>query len=146
MRSNQINNHAKEAEGLAPFGGELNAEGYPALPTELHLEIISYFPLTPVPTHKQPQEIDCDLEALRTRRFTLFSLSHTCRALRHVFLQYAWQRIEVFGGMQTSKGRLPTLASLYYGEGVRPKSYAQELIRQLKIVTFCNPGLAKYVQ
>lgn len=144
MRSNQTDNPVKE-KNLATLGGALNAVGYPALPTELHLEVISYFPIVPVPTHRQLQEVDCDLDALRTRRFTLFSLSHTCRALRHVFLQYVWQRIEVFDGMQTPKGRLPTL-NIYHDEGIRSKSYAEELIRQLKIVTFYNPSLAKHVQ
>jgi hypothetical protein len=64
------------------------------LPAELWLEIISYFPTVPIPTLRithnpvlPPSTLDrCDV---------LRALSQTCRALRKMFFQQAWERLEV---------------------------------------------------
>ncbi|KDR68718.1 hypothetical protein GALMADRAFT_256541 [Galerina marginata CBS 339.88] len=141
-RSNRVEQLARQK--LLASGRSFNTHGFPALPDELYLEIISNLPPIPVPT----KDVRVNTKALRNRQQTLFSLSQTCRSLRRVFLRYLWQRIEVFDGMETAKGPLPALNTAW----VKPrfknyvyKQYAEELVRQLEIVTVRDPSLAQYV-
>lgn len=142
-RSDRAANLAKE-KTLAN-GGTFNTEGYLSLPAEIHLEILTHFPVMSVPNHEQEQD---DIDGLNTRHQTVSALSQTCRALRHIFLGQVWKRIEVFDGMQTPKGPLPKtfLRIRASVDSVRLKLYAEELIRQLEIVTIREPGFAQYVQ
>jgi hypothetical protein len=64
------------------------------LPAELWFEIISYFPAVPVPTRRiargpvlPPSTLD--------RSDVLRALSQTCCALRNIFFERAWERLEV---------------------------------------------------
>ena len=143
-RSNRIELLARER--MIASGQLFNTTGFPALPDELYLEIVSCFPSAPVPTEYR----NLDTKAFRTRLITLFSLSQTCRSLRYVFLPYLYERIEVYEGMVTGKGPLPS----FHGLGRKPdhrvrfvyKQYAEELVRQLEVVTIRNPALAQYVK
>lgn len=106
----------------------VNTKGLPILPDELYLEIISYYPVTPIPHHTS-RDPDIDVENQNIRRQVLFALSQTSLNLRRFFLRYTWQRIEV---CRT--------------EYMRSRTLALELVRQLEIVTIREPTLAKYVE
>ncbi|KDR79119.1 hypothetical protein GALMADRAFT_92970 [Galerina marginata CBS 339.88] len=129
-----------EMRQLLASGRASNDTGFPALPSEMHFEILSYFQSMPVPT--QNEQVDSRI--LREQHLTLLSLSQTCRSLRSFYLAYLWQRIEVFNGMETARGCLTT-DLLGNGHVVKNKLYTQELLRQLEIVTVRDPSLAKNV-
>jgi len=136
-RSNRIEMLAREK--MLASGQTFNTSGFAALPDELYLEIISHFPAYPIPCGRK----SVDIEAVRDRHLTLLALSQTCRSLRPAFLRYLWQRIEVYDGMETGKGRL------HPRYGRRPfanKTYAEELVRQLEVVTVREPSLARHVK
>jgi len=137
-RSNRIEMLAREK--MLASGQTFNTSGFALLPDELYLEIISHFPAYPIPCGRKSVSI----EAVRDRHLTLLALSQTCRSLRPAFLRYLWQRIEVFEGMKTRKGLLP----LPYGGGpsIPNKIYAEELVRQLEVVTVREPSLARHVK
>ena len=90
-------------EKMLASGQTLNTSGFAAFPNELYLEIISHFPTFPIPYRHTYKSVD--LQAVRDRHGTLLALSQTCRSLRLAFLRYLWQRIEVYVGMDTGKGR-----------------------------------------
>ncbi|KAF8907641.1 hypothetical protein CPB84DRAFT_268957 [Gymnopilus junonius] len=76
------------------------------------------------------------------------SLSQTCRTLRPVFLRYLYQRIEVYEEMMTSAGLLPSFSQARKSKHAANfvyKKYAEELVRQLEIVTIRDPSLAQHV-
>ncbi|KIM36193.1 hypothetical protein M413DRAFT_31946 [Hebeloma cylindrosporum] len=133
-RSNRIEMLAREK--LLASGQIFNTTGFAALPDELYLEIISHFPAYPIPCGNQ----SVNIQAVRDRHLTLFALSQTCRSLRPAFLRYLWQRIEVYDGMETGKGQLHR----NYRRGAN-KRYAEELVRQLEVVTVREPSLARHV-
>ena len=136
-RSNRIEMLAREK--MLASGQTFNTSGFAALPDELYLEIISHFPAYPIPCGRK----SVDIEAVRDRHLTLLALSQTCRSLRPAFLRYLWQRIEVYDGMETGKGRL------HPRYGRRPfanKTYAEELVRQLEVVAVREPSLARHVK
>ncbi|KAJ3507704.1 hypothetical protein NLJ89_g6159 [Agrocybe chaxingu] len=137
-RSNRSGTPEKQAL-LANGQPVLNIKGLPALPDEIYLEIASYLPAIPIPT----TSYDLALQAHHDRHITLTSLSTTCRSLRRVFLRYLWQRIEVVDGMQTIAGPLTMLTPKKPTEA--SKMYAEELVRQLEIVTIREPELAAHV-
>ncbi|CAA7265303.1 unnamed protein product [Cyclocybe aegerita] len=144
-RSNRVEKVALQQ--LLASGQPINTHGLPALPDELYLEIASQFPAMPVPTPEIPQ--GSEAEKYHDRYFTLLSLTQTCQALRRVFLRYLWQRIEVYDGMKAVEG---TLGNGGQGHGWRSarrqalgKGYAQELVRQLEVVTIRDPSLAVHV-
>ncbi|KAJ3517114.1 hypothetical protein NLJ89_g708 [Agrocybe chaxingu] len=124
----------------------VNKSGLPALPNEIYLEIVSHLPSMPIPILNRRSIED---ESHSDRRQTLLALTQTCRSLRRVFLRYLWQRIEVYDGMQTSKGHLAvTYPRLLPGRpptNLAHKQHAVELIQQLETVTIREPGFALYV-
>ncbi|CAA7267713.1 unnamed protein product [Cyclocybe aegerita] len=133
---------------VAFSSGLVNRQGFAALPDELYLEIISKLPTPPIPKFAESPE---ETRGLRERYKTLLSLSQTCRSLRHVFLRYLCQRVEVYNEMQTSDGVLP---SLYYyrpvsspnnGHILRVRPYAEEILEQLERVTIRDESLAVHV-
>ena len=136
-RSNRIEMLAREK--MLASGQSFNASGFAALPDELYLEIVSYFPTYPIPLGYK----SVDIEAVRDRHLTLHALSQTCRSLRSTFLRFLWQRIEVYDGMETGKGRLHFR---YGGPSLSRKKCAEELVRQLEVVTVREPNLARHVK
>lgn len=103
----------------------VNTKGLPIFPDELLLEIISYYPVTPIRYTRHPDIIDRQ----NIRHRALYALSQTCVNLRRFSLRSLWERIEV-----CRHGRM------------KGRTLALELIRQLEIVTIRNPPLAQYVQ
>ena len=138
-RSNRAEKLA--VQKLLSSGISVNTHGFPALPNELYLEILSYLPAIPIP--HAVEEID------PYRQLTLYYLSQTCQSLRKFFLRYAWERIEVFGGMWTPKGRLATTAERKKRgldmKSLGAKKLVEEIFRQLETVVLRNPELRKYV-
>jgi len=128
----------------------VNTCGFPALPDEIYLEIMSHIPSIPIPTPINYVSQSYP-EIRRLRHETLLSLSQTSRSLRRFFWRYLWQRIEVHEGMRireqddTLEGT-PYLTNrdTWHKEGL--KKYTTELVRQLEIVTVRNPQLAQYVK
>jgi hypothetical protein len=140
---------ANKAERLATqkllsSGIAVNTRGLSALPNELYLEILGHLPTIPI-----PQGVWIDKKPDPYRQLTLYYLSHTCQSLRKFFLRYAWERIEVFGGMWTPKGRLITKAERSTRSmGIKElgeKQMVEEIFRQLETVTVRNPDLRQYV-
>ena len=113
---------------IQPTGIAVNTCGFPALPNELYSEILSHLPPCPIPR-------DVWLAENRDpyRQLALYHLSQMCRSLRRFFLRYAWERIEVFRGMWTPRGKLSG------------KKLVEEILRQLETVVVRNPDLRKYV-
>ena len=136
-RSNRIETLARQR--LLASGQTLNTSGFASLPDELYLEIISHFPAYPIPCGDK----SVDIRAVRDRHLTLFALSQTCRSLRPAFLRYLWQRIEVYNGMETRRGEL---RRRYAAGAPENKKYAEELVRQLEVVTVREPSLARHVK
>jgi len=106
----------------------VNTKGLPIFPDELYLEIISYYPVSPIP---QKGNHHPDVKNQIVRRQVLFALSQTSLNLRRFFLPYLWQRIEV--------------CRIRYAP-MKSRTLALELVRQLEIVTIRDPTLAKYVE
>ncbi|KAF9042185.1 hypothetical protein BJ165DRAFT_255221 [Panaeolus papilionaceus] len=132
----------------------INASGFAVLPAELHAEILSHLPRYPV--RCDPLEKSAlDKEGL-DRQFTLHSLSRTCSALRAACLPFLWEGIEVYEGFKiprkgTRLGKIPLVnfhvaddAKIPNARGCR--NYAEELLRQLEVVTVRNPALARHVK
>jgi hypothetical protein len=122
----------------------VNTRGLPALANEHYFEILSHLSALPIP---HPVWVDKKLDP--SRQLTLYYLSQTCQSLRGFFLSYAWERIEVFGGMWTPTGRLATKAErnncgLDLKE-LRDKELVEETLRQLETVIVRNPDLRQYV-
>lgn len=143
-RSNRAEKLAKEK--LLARGVVLNSRGFPALPNELFMEIISYFPAMPV-----PQVVWLEEKTDPHRHVTLLALCQTCKALRTFFLRHAWERIEVFGGMWTPlHGRLVSEEEERYRSWetriLFDKKFGEEVLRQLEVVTVQNPELAQHVR
>ena len=65
-----------------PVDSSSNKRGFPALPVELLLEIVSYFRLDDYPGSDRTN-----------RSWTLRVLSQTCRSLRCIFLPILWERL-----------------------------------------------------
>ena len=138
-RSNRVETLAREK--MLASGQTFNTSGFAALPDELYLEIISHFPAYPIPCgHKSVK-----VQAVRDRHLTLLALSQTCRSLRPAFLRYLWQRIEAYDGMETGKGQLHRRHGRSSSASSN-KRYAEELVRQLEVVTVREPNLARHVK
>lgn len=125
-----------------------NSRGLPVLPDELYSEILSHWQAIPIP---QSAYLNVPIDS--RRHVTLLALSQTCRSLRSFFLQYAWERIEVFEGMWTPTGRLATEIELLRhasSADVKKKplhaKFAKEIRRQFETVTVRNPELGQYVR
>jgi hypothetical protein len=133
-----------ERQKRLPSGVSVNTHGLPALPNELYSEILSHLPAIPI-----PQDVWINKKPDPYRQLTLYYLSQTCRSLRKFFLRYAWERIEVFGGMWTPLGSLATKAERNKpGKGRKElieKQLVEEVLRQLETVVVRNPDLQQYV-
>ncbi|RDB23832.1 hypothetical protein Hypma_008940 [Hypsizygus marmoreus] len=123
--------------------GPVNTSGLPALPTELLLEIISYFPTIRVPaTSARNVEVFPGIYLQRTK--VLRTLSQTCKSLRGMFLPLSWERIEPCASDRVGNNRRSsTRAGI---PRLWEKVLATDLVRQLEIVTIRNPSLASYVK
>ena len=115
-----------------------NSSGLSALPDELLLEIISHIPPRPVTLSVPARTQIAQREVLR-------SLSEVCQNLRRIFRPYLWRRVEVYAGMRAGKQILN-----HSGRScVKPKpkkDFANELQRQLDMVTIQDPRLAQCVR
>ncbi|KAK0186858.1 hypothetical protein F5146DRAFT_962288 [Armillaria mellea] len=135
LRSRKI---FSQAEQDARHGA--NMSGLPALPNELLLEILSYWPSIPVPA----KDRRVFSERYMQRFHALLALSQTCRSLRSVFLPLVWQRLEACASRKPGLG--PS-TPFYHRKRALPweKEVATELVRQFEVVTVRDPTLAVYV-
>ncbi|PPR02320.1 hypothetical protein CVT24_011664 [Panaeolus cyanescens] len=126
-----------QTEHMRASGRPINSTGFAALPNEIYCEIALYIPGVSVSCHsvEEHQEI--------TRKD-----ASSDKALRPVFQRYLWQTIEVFDSFRLVDGRrLPAWHKrvLMGSDNVKLKLYAQELLRQLEVVTVRDPTLAQHV-
>ncbi|PPQ76112.1 hypothetical protein CVT24_003769 [Panaeolus cyanescens] len=146
---------ASARASTAAVRGVNGTTGYLALPIELHAEIISHLPKYPI-CCEAPEKSDYDKQG-RDRHFTLHSLSRVCHALRVACLPYLWEGIEVYEGFKipgkgTRLGKIPiflstvTVPTTTIPNARASRNYAEELLRQLEVVTVRNPALAKHVK
>jgi hypothetical protein len=83
--------HTTQPSSLAQAPSQIN-EGIVTLPSELLLEIVSYFPnISIVDILDNPRTLSVDY---RERFASLRALSQTCKELRCVCLPLAWERLE----------------------------------------------------
>ncbi|KAF9032278.1 hypothetical protein BDZ89DRAFT_1037127 [Hymenopellis radicata] len=106
-----------------------NTKGFPILPMELHLEILSHLPSIPVP---------CMLFGILPHEYRLkfdvmFASSQTCRALYHLLKPVLWETLDVC----TLGKESPTIAT----NPDSSKAMATELVRILEVVTIREPEL-----
>ncbi|KAF9033156.1 hypothetical protein BJ165DRAFT_759835 [Panaeolus papilionaceus] len=142
-----------EIESLIAAGKLVNSTGFASLPNELYGEIVSHIPRVPVTCHTMKEIKEFQRSKTPSEEFdrhsTLHSLSRTCRALRQVFLRYLWETIELYDGFKLIDGRRLPLWSqriLMGPRNVKLKLYAEELLRQLEVVTVRNTSLAQHVK
>jgi len=81
-----------ESEQVQPTNGR---QKLPDLPVELLLEVISYFPVVPVPALLAPCMSILAPEAL-DRADAVQSLSQTCHRLRNIFLPVLWESLDTW--------------------------------------------------
>jgi len=124
--------------------GTANTTGFPALPTELLLEIVSHFPAIPLPMGRRDRASVYPASFLEKPRI-LRALSQMCRSLRSIFLPYVWQKIEVCANPRIPENISATSARRFHRPLVS-KELATELITQLEIVTIRDPTLAQYIK
>jgi len=117
----------------------VNAVGLPALPDELFLLIVSFFPTLRIPEETRGLHDN----GYAPRHKTLLVLTMTCRALRRVCLPLLWQRVEARAGMQSVADIIPTHGG---SRLIHDKSLSREVLRQLATVTVREPKYAVYVQ
>ena len=127
-------------------GLPVNAVGLSALPDELFLLIVSFFP-----TYQIPEETrDLPDNGVAPRHKTLLVLTMTCRALRRVCLPFLWQRIEARAGMESVDNVIATHGGQHWtNKGIAflyDKGLAREILRQLETVTIREPKYATYVK
>ena len=82
------------------------------LPAELWLEILSYFPAVPIPTRRiRPSPVlpPSTLE----RSDVLRALSQTCRSLREIFFEQAWERLEACAIRTEKASAYPNISNLF---------------------------------
>jgi len=115
------------------------------LPVELWLEIISYFPAVPIPTLRIARNPVLPPSTLE-RGDVLRALSQTCRTLRKIFFQQAWERLEVCAiRTERSSGqnhiRDYCVEGLNYGRDQIPGSWYLDVSRTVQ--TKCE-GLSRH--
>ncbi|PPR07602.1 hypothetical protein CVT24_006972 [Panaeolus cyanescens] len=123
-----------------------NARGLPALPDELLLEIISYFPpLIPRPSYSEDRYVRGSGFG---RRSALVALSLLCSNLRRFVMPYIFETIEVYTGTIVDCGvkKAPLILGGPLDSHVTDKHFATELLRQLDTVTQRQPALIFRVQ
>ncbi|KAJ6481575.1 hypothetical protein C8R47DRAFT_982492 [Mycena vitilis] len=112
--------------------GPVNTSGLPSLPFETLDEIVSHLTSVAVPYSVGERPFLCPTQLEYSE--SLRSLSETCRRLRRVFLVRAWQHLQVCASRRRST------------RSRWPKELAEELVRQLEVVTIRNPTLASHVR
>ncbi|KAJ7907122.1 hypothetical protein B0H13DRAFT_1618778 [Mycena leptocephala] len=132
---------------ILALGIPVNTTGLPSVPGEILDEIVSHLSDVPIPLF-EAHVLSCTyLEHTETLR----ALSETCRRLRNVFLVRAWQRLEVCASRRVSdgyeyRGRRYQQNSSSLWSNELAKDFAQELVRQMEIVTVRSPALASEVR
>jgi len=139
-RAEKLNHQRMVTLGIA-----FNDVGLPALPDELLLFIVSFFPTCRIPeeTRELPEN------GVAPRHKTLLVLTMTCRALRRVCLPLLWQRIEARVGMEGVDNIIDTHGQHWTTKGVpflSDKGLACEVLRQLETATIREPKYATYVK
>ncbi|PPR02584.1 hypothetical protein CVT24_002156 [Panaeolus cyanescens] len=141
-----------QLESMRASGRPINSTGFAALPNEIYGEIASHIPSVSVSCHSIEEHEELTRKNASSdkfeRHFTLHNLSITCRALRPVFQRYLWQTIEVFDSFKLIDGRsLPSWCKrMVMGyDNTNLKLYAEELLRQLEVVTVRDTSLAQHV-
>ncbi|KAF9033155.1 hypothetical protein BJ165DRAFT_1515873 [Panaeolus papilionaceus] len=131
----------------------VNCTGFASLPNELYGEIASHIPRVPVSCYTTKEHEEFTQQETPSEKFdrhrTLYSLSQTCRALRSAFLRYLWETIEVYDGFGLiGRKRLPlwNRRIKLHSKSKKLRMYAEELLRQLEIVTIRNTTLAQHVK
>lgn len=131
-------------EGRDNLAVAMTAWGLPTFPAELWLEIMAHIPRPSDPSlNFVPGMLGFkEAEEHQTWREVVSALSQTCQSLRHLFRPYLWRRIEAWKGM-TIPGQVDSSWSSYRAI---EREHNLELVRQLEIVTVCDPTLSEYVQ
>ena len=139
---------SRKPESITSIFAQPNSRGFPALPNELYLEILSYYPSHPVPPHRLDTKEEKEYAIQRYP--TLLSLCHTCRSLRRFFLRYLWERVEIRPVDSSSSSSSSDGASvseeglglgLGFGLGVHPTINAGQTFDGMTTLPF--PGLSK---
>lgn len=148
IRPPQIPEGRQTGERMAAHASEsVNDHGFPALPLELVLEILSYFLSSPVPSTTALYEPLPPGFSRRTKTTRL--LSQLCRSLRTILLPFAWRTIEVCS-LKARRWASSGSGTFKLPDGRVTRTFkrdlARDLVRQLETVTIRNPSLANYVQ
>ncbi|KDR79821.1 hypothetical protein GALMADRAFT_153580 [Galerina marginata CBS 339.88] len=148
IRANKMAKSARPEKKEVKNGASLNTNGFPMLPDELLLEIMSFYPPKSDLLSMEPNDYRAlaqDASEYAVKRDTLIALAQTCRNLRRFCRPYIWSRIEVCHGIRVGEAVLgvwtkgSTTASI-------DRMFNAELVRQLEIVTVRDPSLAKYIK
>jgi hypothetical protein len=132
----EVNAHKKVIHA-----GPVNVTGLPGLPTELLMEIVSHFPMAPIPSFSETPEDSSYLE----RRKVIGTLSQMCSKFRRVFLPLYWERIEVVSVPESKEIPLGYRRRVMTAKH-QAKALATEIVWQLEIVTVRDNTLAPYVR
>jgi len=140
-RSNRVEKLAYQR--MVALGVPVNAAGLPALPDELFLLIISFFPTCRIP--EETYQLPNNGIAPRHKVLTM-----TCRALRRVCLPFLWQRVEARAWMESVAGVISTHGGQHWMKKecsyISDKALAREVLRQLETVTVREPKYVAYVK
>jgi hypothetical protein len=132
----EVNAHKK-----ALHTGPVHVTGLPGLPTEMLTEIVSHFPIAPIPSFSESPEDSSYLE----RRKVIGALSQMCSKLRSVFLPLYWERIEVVSVPNPKETPSNNYSRVMQAKH-QAKALATEIVWQLEIATVRDNTLAPYVR
>ena len=143
-RSNRAEKLAHQR--LITLGQPVNAIGLPALPAELILLVISFFPTCQIPERVRGFRNG----DFASRHKTFLALTMTCRSLRKVCLPFLWQRIEARAGMEGVDDLIPTHGGQHWSNTnksvLQEKTLTRDALRQLETVTVREPSYAVHVK
>ncbi|KAF8992141.1 hypothetical protein BDZ89DRAFT_1173084 [Hymenopellis radicata] len=128
---NTLANVERPGEPRNPALVDANSNGFPTLPVEIHLEILSHLSCQPIPCTYSKALGDTD-------RFDAISaLSRTCRALHNVYNPLFWRTVEARGWRcREHDGSLP---EVYIAQDLR--AYSSVLTRAPHLAEFVQPGV-----